>query len=162
MLSSQEKNFLKKLEDNMDFVFLGWKIRLDIPCLFLHKYFDGLASCRTLPMKLLTFSSHFPTYFLFHVEFLFIFCFPEKWKAFFLVVCVLLSYCSLFCSELEQLYLLCCSDIYPFLEKVCLDGSRAQAKLAVSAIAALMAPSEQSIFLDLCKVANCHFLGIVV
>ncbi|XP_055832582.1 sister chromatid cohesion protein PDS5 homolog B isoform X3 [Solanum dulcamara] len=43
-------------------------------------------------------------------------------------------------------------DIYPFLEKVCLDGSRAQAKLAVSAIAALMAPSEQSIFLDLCKM----------
>ncbi|XP_010322915.1 sister chromatid cohesion protein PDS5 homolog B isoform X2 [Solanum lycopersicum] len=42
-------------------------------------------------------------------------------------------------------------DIYPFLEKVCLDGSRAQSKLAVSAIAALVGPSELSIFLDLCK-----------
>lgn len=42
-------------------------------------------------------------------------------------------------------------DIYPLLEKVCLNGSRAQAKLAVSAIAALMGPSEQSIFFDLCK-----------
>lgn len=41
--------------------------------------------------------------------------------------------------------------IYPFLEKVCLDGNRAQSKLAVSAIAALMGPSELSIFLDLCK-----------
>ncbi|KAF3640005.1 putative sister chromatid cohesion protein PDS5 -like protein A-like isoform X2 [Capsicum annuum] len=42
-------------------------------------------------------------------------------------------------------------DIYPFLEKVCLEGSRAQSKLAVSAIAALAGASEQSIFLDLCK-----------
>ncbi|KAJ8563635.1 hypothetical protein K7X08_032087 [Anisodus acutangulus] len=40
-------------------------------------------------------------------------------------------------------------DIYPFLEKICLEGSRAQSKLAVSAIAALMGPSEQSIFLEL-------------
>ncbi|XP_059299133.1 sister chromatid cohesion protein PDS5 homolog B isoform X2 [Lycium ferocissimum] len=42
-------------------------------------------------------------------------------------------------------------DIYPFLEKVCLEGSRTESKLAVSAIAALMSPSEQSIFLKLCK-----------
>ncbi|PHT45544.1 hypothetical protein CQW23_14702 [Capsicum baccatum] len=42
-------------------------------------------------------------------------------------------------------------DIYPFLEKVCLEGSRAQSKLAISAIAALAGASEQSIFLDLCK-----------
>ncbi|CAN4099678.1 unnamed protein product [Withania somnifera] len=40
--------------------------------------------------------------------------------------------------------------IYPFLEKVCLEGSRAQSKLAISAIAALIGP-EQSVFLDLCK-----------
>ncbi|XP_016466169.1 sister chromatid cohesion protein PDS5 homolog B isoform X1 [Nicotiana tabacum] len=42
-------------------------------------------------------------------------------------------------------------DIYSFLEKVCLEGSRVQSKLAVSAIAALMNPSEQSILLELCK-----------
>ncbi|XP_075075380.1 sister chromatid cohesion protein PDS5 homolog B isoform X9 [Nicotiana tabacum] len=42
-------------------------------------------------------------------------------------------------------------DIYPFLEKVCLEGSRVQSKLAVSAIAALMSPSEQSLSKELCK-----------
>ncbi|XP_019257336.1 PREDICTED: sister chromatid cohesion protein PDS5 homolog A isoform X3 [Nicotiana attenuata] len=42
-------------------------------------------------------------------------------------------------------------DIYSFLEKVCLEGSRVQSKLAISAIAALMSPSEQSILLELCK-----------
>ncbi|XP_019460581.1 PREDICTED: sister chromatid cohesion protein PDS5 homolog A isoform X2 [Lupinus angustifolius] len=39
------------------------------------------------------------------------------------------------------------SDIYPFLERMCLDGTRTQAKLAVSAIAALS--YEQSVFLSL-------------
>nr|XP_009764566.1 PREDICTED: sister chromatid cohesion protein PDS5 homolog A isoform X8 [Nicotiana sylvestris] len=42
-------------------------------------------------------------------------------------------------------------DIYPFLEKVCLEGRRVQSKLAVSAIAALMSPSEQSLSKELCK-----------
>ncbi|KAK7321020.1 hypothetical protein VNO77_31092 [Canavalia gladiata] len=42
------------------------------------------------------------------------------------------------------------SDIFPFLERMCLDGSRRQAKFAVSAIAALS--SEQSVFLNLYKV----------
>ncbi|KAK7275658.1 hypothetical protein RIF29_16778 [Crotalaria pallida] len=39
------------------------------------------------------------------------------------------------------------SDIYPFLERMCLDGTRTQAKFAVSAIAALS--FEQSVFLSL-------------
>ncbi|KAK7301357.1 hypothetical protein RJT34_12220 [Clitoria ternatea] len=39
------------------------------------------------------------------------------------------------------------SDIYPFLERMCLDGTRRQAKFAVSAIAALS--SEQPVFLKL-------------
>ncbi|KAL2520021.1 ARM repeat superfamily protein [Forsythia ovata] len=43
------------------------------------------------------------------------------------------------------------SDIYSSLEKVCLEGTRAQSKLAVSAIAALIGTSEQLIFLKLCK-----------
>ncbi|KAK6132309.1 hypothetical protein DH2020_033933 [Rehmannia glutinosa] len=43
------------------------------------------------------------------------------------------------------------SDIYPSLEKVCLEGTRAQSKHAVSAIAALAGTSEQSIFSKLCK-----------
>ncbi|XP_027368350.1 sister chromatid cohesion protein PDS5 homolog A [Abrus precatorius] len=41
------------------------------------------------------------------------------------------------------------SEIYPFLERMCLDGTPRQAKFAVSAIAALS--SEQSVFLDLFK-----------
>ncbi|KAL2497210.1 ARM repeat superfamily protein [Abeliophyllum distichum] len=43
------------------------------------------------------------------------------------------------------------SDIYSSLEKACLEGTRAQSKLAVSAIAALIGTSEQLIFLKLCK-----------
>ncbi|MED6112773.1 hypothetical protein PIB30_064706 [Stylosanthes scabra] len=39
------------------------------------------------------------------------------------------------------------SDIYPFLKKICLDGTRTQAKFAVSAIAAIT--SEKSFFLNL-------------
>ncbi|XP_059630755.1 sister chromatid cohesion protein PDS5 homolog B isoform X2 [Cornus florida] len=37
------------------------------------------------------------------------------------------------------------SDIYPFLERICLEGTRTQSKLAVSAIAALVGTSEQFI-----------------
>ncbi|KAL0326178.1 UNVERIFIED_CONTAM: Sister chromatid cohesion protein pds5 [Sesamum radiatum] len=43
------------------------------------------------------------------------------------------------------------SDIYSALEKVCLQGTRVQSKLAVSAIAALADTSEQFIFSGLCK-----------
>lgn len=42
------------------------------------------------------------------------------------------------------------SAIYPFLERMCLDGTRTQAKFAVSAIAALS--SEQSVFVNLYEV----------
>lgn len=45
-----------------------------------------------------------------------------------------------------------CSDIYTLLEKICLEGTRVQAKLAVSAIAALSDTSEQLVFSQLCKV----------
>ncbi|KAL3641267.1 hypothetical protein CASFOL_016235 [Castilleja foliolosa] len=43
------------------------------------------------------------------------------------------------------------SDVYSALERVCLEGTRAQSKLAVSAIAALAGASEQFIFSKLCK-----------
>lgn len=43
------------------------------------------------------------------------------------------------------------SDIYPSLERVCLEGTRAQAKLAVSAVAALAGTSEKFVFSELCK-----------
>ncbi|XP_059435125.1 sister chromatid cohesion protein PDS5 homolog B isoform X2 [Corylus avellana] len=43
------------------------------------------------------------------------------------------------------------SDIYPILERVCLEGSRMQAKIAVAAIAALAGVSEQFFFSELCK-----------
>ncbi|XP_020554556.1 sister chromatid cohesion protein PDS5 homolog A [Sesamum indicum] len=43
------------------------------------------------------------------------------------------------------------SDIYSALEKVCLEGTRVQSKLAVSAIAALADTSEQFIFSGLCE-----------
>ncbi|KAK3012420.1 hypothetical protein RJ639_010651 [Escallonia herrerae] len=51
------------------------------------------------------------------------------------------------------------SDIYPSLERVFLEGTRAQSKLAVSAIAALIDPSEQSILLELCKVEMSSDIG---
>ncbi|XP_057974992.1 sister chromatid cohesion protein PDS5 homolog B isoform X2 [Malania oleifera] len=41
------------------------------------------------------------------------------------------------------------SDIYPSLERVCLEGTRAQSKLAISAIAGLGSGSEQSVFSEL-------------
>ncbi|KAL9683642.1 hypothetical protein QQ045_015467 [Rhodiola kirilowii] len=43
-------------------------------------------------------------------------------------------------------------NIYPSLERVCLDGTRAQSKVAVSAIAALIRTSEQFVFSELAKV----------
>ncbi|KAL8482154.1 hypothetical protein ACS0TY_028350 [Phlomoides rotata] len=44
------------------------------------------------------------------------------------------------------------SDMYSSLEKVCVEGTRAQSKLAVSAISALADTSEKFIFSELCKV----------
>ncbi|KAG8378272.1 hypothetical protein BUALT_Bualt08G0120300 [Buddleja alternifolia] len=44
------------------------------------------------------------------------------------------------------------SDIYSSLEKVCLEGTRVQSKLAVSAISQLADGSEQFIFSKLCKM----------
>ncbi|GMN51775.1 hypothetical protein TIFTF001_020913 [Ficus carica] len=43
------------------------------------------------------------------------------------------------------------SEIYPFLKRVCLEGTRLQSKFAVLAIAALVDTSKQFIFSDLCK-----------
>ncbi|KAL9173225.1 hypothetical protein ABFS82_03G099300 [Erythranthe guttata] len=43
------------------------------------------------------------------------------------------------------------SDIYSSLEEICLEGTRRQAKLAVSAIATLASSSEQHIYSKLCK-----------
>ncbi|XP_048332268.2 sister chromatid cohesion protein PDS5 homolog B isoform X1 [Ziziphus jujuba] len=43
------------------------------------------------------------------------------------------------------------SEIYPFLERLCLEGTRMQSKFAVSAIAALTDSSKQLVFSNLCK-----------
>ncbi|CAM8946029.1 unnamed protein product [Rhodiola kirilowii] len=43
-------------------------------------------------------------------------------------------------------------NIYPSLERVCLDGTRSQSKVAVSAIAALIRTSEQFVFSELAMV----------
>lgn len=64
-------------------------------------------------------------------------------------------FCSCFSLALgfQWSHVLClCSDIYPSLERICLEGTRAESKLAVSAIAALSGSSEQYIFSELCKV----------
>ena len=45
-----------------------------------------------------------------------------------------------------------CSDIYQFLEQKCLEGTRAQSKYAVSAIAALIDDSDDLTLFKLCKV----------
>lgn len=45
-----------------------------------------------------------------------------------------------------------CSDIYHLLVRVCLGGSRRQAKFAISAIAAIMGPSDDFSSSELCKV----------
>ncbi|KAJ8762889.1 hypothetical protein K2173_023018 [Erythroxylum novogranatense] len=42
-------------------------------------------------------------------------------------------------------------DFYPFLERLCLEGTRVQSKHAVSAIASMVGSSEQIIFSKLCK-----------
>ncbi|KAG6432617.1 hypothetical protein SASPL_104198 [Salvia splendens] len=44
------------------------------------------------------------------------------------------------------------SDIYPSLEKVSIEGTRSQSKLAVTAICALVDTSEQFIYPQLCKI----------
>ncbi|KAJ9167086.1 hypothetical protein P3X46_021763 [Hevea brasiliensis] len=43
------------------------------------------------------------------------------------------------------------SEFYPFLERVCLEGTRTQSKHAVSAIASLITSSEHFVFSKLCK-----------
>ncbi|KAG6435942.1 hypothetical protein SASPL_100823 [Salvia splendens] len=52
------------------------------------------------------------------------------------------------------------SDIYPSLEKVCIEGTRSQSKLAVTAICALVDTSEQFIYPQLCKVKHPVFLPV--
>lgn len=49
-------------------------------------------------------------------------------------------------------------DVYPFLERLCLEGTRAESKSAVSAIAALASTSDYFWFSKLCKglVASLH------
>ena len=44
------------------------------------------------------------------------------------------------------------SDVYPFLELACLEGSRIQSKEAISAMALLMSDSDKLIFDNLCEV----------
>ncbi|XP_024962740.1 sister chromatid cohesion protein PDS5 homolog A isoform X3 [Cynara cardunculus var. scolymus] len=71
---------------------------------------------------------------------------------------LLLEEKSLFCNELLQILVkagrhisLNLSVIYPFLEGICLNGTRAQAKLAISAISELIVSSEQFSFSKLSK-----------
>ncbi|GJS02689.1 sister chromatid cohesion protein PDS5 homolog A isoform X1 [Tanacetum coccineum] len=65
---------------------------------------------------------------------------------------------SPFCNELLQMLVKAgphisvdLSVIYPFLENICLNGTRTQAKLAISAISELIATSKQFVYTDLCK-----------
>ncbi|XP_010521251.1 PREDICTED: sister chromatid cohesion protein PDS5 homolog A isoform X2 [Tarenaya hassleriana] len=44
------------------------------------------------------------------------------------------------------------SDFHPLLERICVNGTRSQAKCAVSALAALIGPSEKFVFSELCEV----------
>ncbi|XP_043700993.1 sister chromatid cohesion protein PDS5 homolog A isoform X2 [Telopea speciosissima] len=51
-------------------------------------------------------------------------------------------------------------DIYPLLERVCLEGTRMQSKAAVSAIAALTSASDHCVFSELCKkLVDCLHSG---
>ncbi|KFK42149.1 hypothetical protein AALP_AA2G217700 [Arabis alpina] len=50
-------------------------------------------------------------------------------------------------------------DYYPVLEKMCLEGSRPQAKYAVSAIASLAGSSDKFVFSELCEVLIDSLLG---
>lgn len=45
-----------------------------------------------------------------------------------------------------------CSDIYPFLERICLEGTRLESKFAVSVIASLADSSDKQTFSNLCTV----------
>ncbi|PWA56289.1 ARM repeat superfamily protein [Artemisia annua] len=63
-----------------------------------------------------------------------------------------------FCNELLQMLVKAgrhisvdLSVIYPFLENICLNGTRTQAKLAISAISELIVTSKQFVYTDLCK-----------
>ncbi|XP_076919857.1 sister chromatid cohesion protein PDS5 homolog B-like [Bidens hawaiensis] len=65
---------------------------------------------------------------------------------------------SPFCNELLQMLVKAgphisvdLNVIYPFLERICLNGTRAQAKLAISAISELIATSQQFTFSYMCK-----------
>ncbi|KAJ0629705.1 putative sister chromatid cohesion protein Pds5 [Helianthus annuus] len=71
---------------------------------------------------------------------------------------LLLEEKSPFCNELLQMLVKAgphisvdLSVIYPFLERICLNGTRAQAKLAISAISELIVTSQQFTFSYLCK-----------
>lgn len=44
------------------------------------------------------------------------------------------------------------SDIYPFLERKCIEGTRTESKYAVSAISSLIHAPDDPIFSNLCKV----------
>ncbi|CAH2067746.1 unnamed protein product, partial [Thlaspi arvense] len=48
---------------------------------------------------------------------------------------------------------------YPVLEKLCLEGTRSQAKYAVSAIASLAGSSDNSVFSELCEMLIDSLLG---
>ncbi|XP_024010664.1 sister chromatid cohesion protein PDS5 homolog A isoform X1 [Eutrema salsugineum] len=50
-------------------------------------------------------------------------------------------------------------DYYPALEKVCLEGTRSQAKYAVSAIASLAGSSDKFVFSELCEMLIDSLLG---
>ncbi|KAI3761075.1 hypothetical protein L1987_51482 [Smallanthus sonchifolius] len=71
---------------------------------------------------------------------------------------LLLEEKSPFCNELLQMLVkagphisIGLSVIYPFLERTCLNGTRAQVKLAISAISELIVTSQQFTFSCLCK-----------
>ncbi len=81
--------------------------------------------------------------------FLFFFFFKKKFEDFFGVFLFLFYLGSYWSSHNVFVF---CSDIYPILERVCLEGSRIEAKSAVAAIAALGGVSEQFFFSELCKV----------
>ncbi|KAJ9566794.1 hypothetical protein OSB04_002760 [Centaurea solstitialis] len=73
-------------------------------------------------------------------------------------LCILLEGKILSCNELLQILVKAgrhisvnISVIYPFLERICLNGTRAQAKLAISAISELNVTSEQFSFSELSK-----------
>nr|XP_043616578.1 sister chromatid cohesion protein pds5 isoform X2 [Erigeron canadensis] len=71
---------------------------------------------------------------------------------------LLLEEKSVHCNELLQMLVKAgphisvdISVMYPFLERICLNGTRAQAKLAISAISALIITSKEFTFSYLCK-----------